>query len=139
MFASIQYNPAQLNVLPPDFLHGVATIDTVYATYGERWVERALLVVHDGERTFWGAFDDYFFCMGEGAVPDALRARDSVIVLNLDAASRQTGSVTIRCSKLRFRELEAGSLGISRECHDGQTDLLSLVCLCGTLGLEQIH
>jgi hypothetical protein len=150
-------------VFPPDFVHGAFTIDTVYETYGEEWVEQAAFVrfERDDAGVLVGAsiatFSGYFLTIedspeGEDTavwLAEKLATRRSIVALTFDG---QTGSfappvpgVTVHARRERFFGLEQAVLRVTRDTSAlddwaaRQTDLLTFIGLCARLGLSRLH
>ena len=130
------------SILPPDCLHGEVKVEQLYATFSEEWVEHAAFIVESEEGVVWAAFNEYFLAIGEGVCP-AVEERKSIIRLSIGQgkpASAPKSGVHIRVSRARFSELEQGALGVWREDSASlKEDVLSLLCLCATLGIADLH
>ncbi len=128
------------SILPPDSLHGNATLEQLYATYSEEWVENAAFIVETENGVAWAAFNDYFLSVGEGVCP-AVWERRSIVHLSIgNRKSTIDGAINVHVSRERYSELEEGALGVWREgSASSAEDVLSLVCLCATLGISELH
>lgn len=128
------------SILPPDSIHGNATLEMLYSTYSEEWVENAAFIVETENGIAWAAFNDYFLSVGEGFCP-AVWDRRSIVHLSIGTKSETIeGAIEISVSRDRFSELENGALGVWREgSASSQEDVMSLICLCATLGISELH
>ncbi len=128
------------SILPPDCLHGNTTLESLYATYSEEWVENAAFIVETEHGVAWAAFNDYFLSVGEGYCPEVWDRR-SIIHLTIGKGAQELeGAINVLVSRKRYSELEEGALGVWREgSASSSEDVLSLVCLCATLGVSELH
>ena len=128
------------SILPPDSIHGNATLEKLYATYSEEWVENAAFIVETENGVAWAAFNDYFLSVGQGFCPTVWDRR-SIVHLTIGTRSKALeGAINVHVSRERYSELEEGTLGVWREGSANSTeDVLSLVCLCATLGISELH
>lgn len=148
-----------VQIFPPDFIHGCATLDELHERFGA-WAEEAVFVrslYKDGALVAISVarFDDWFLTIehvSRGEVPclDAwLRSKtaDCATVIELAPTGRsvefdQAHWVVMDCDAERLRQLEKQVLKVTRDIETSaedwqqtaQTDLLSLVCLCARLG-----
>lgn len=145
-------NQETRRMLPPDFVHGDATVGEIYEVLGRRWAEESLFVVDDGDVTTVAYYDDHFLAVEHWTGDEdkswnswwrARRdGRDLVVVLAVEDDSRvaDEATVPIDIDRPRLRELERGVLGVVRDgltetktrngrhCR-GEIDVLSLVTL----------
>lgn len=146
-------------VLPPDFVHGDATLEELHRRFGN-WAEEAAFVrsvYKDGVLVALSVarFDDWFLTIehvSRGEVDDLeswleAHTRHAASVIELATTGRsvrfdQDHWVVMRCDAERLRALEHATLKVTRDIEasaqdwqeTAQTDLLSLVCLCARLG-----
>lgn len=150
-------------VVPPDFIHGEAKVEEIYATYGEEWVEKAAFVLfaRDDDGRVTGAsiatFEGYFLTLEDAPedcsvsvwLADKLASRRSVVAFTFDGRpgtfSPPVPAVTVHARRERFLGLENSVLRVTRDRASSQdwtarqTDLLSFICLCARLGLSRLH
>ncbi len=150
-------------VLPPDFVHGSVTVDEIYATYGEEWVEQAAFVMFErnasGElvRASIATFSGYFLTLEDCPefeevsvwLAERLATRRSIVAMTFDgqpgAFSPPSPGVTVHAGRERFLGLERSVLRVTRDTDllddwsARQTDLLSFIGLCARLGLSRLH
>lgn len=150
-------------VVPPDFIHGNATVDEVYATYGEEWVEQAAFVLfernEDGDviSASIATFEGYFLTLEDAPgdedvsvwLAEQLASRRSIVAFTFDGQpgsfSPPVPGVTIQARRERFLGLESSVLKVTRDRSSltdwtaRQTDLLSFIGLCARLGLSRLH
>ena len=121
----------------PGFVHGNTRLDTLYETFGPRWVERTAFVEYlpadRSNAAGWtvARFDEGFLTIDHGLDAElddldawldaALEEVDRVVVLEVDADApaqlddRQVDVLSVQSSRPRIQELEHHYLGMARD------------------------
>ena len=161
--------PHRLCEFPPDFTHGDATLDELYETFGEEWVENAAFVQHHTNQAGTvvavsvAYFTDWFLTVEHASLADGadleprslqrwvqarIGSRHAVLELRAEpgTAPEFAGShwIDLHCPLERLLELEREQLSLAREDVEdwmtfAQTNLLSTIVLCARLGMERVN